>query len=379
MSPNFDRGSGQLVRLADVTSTSALLPPVARPRLGVVVDYADDFRDAVADVVEYEALGADLVTVSEAYSFDAVSKLGFLAARTERITLAAAILPIYSRTPTLMAMTAATLDTISGGRFELGLGASGPQVIEGFHGVPFSAPLARTREIIEIARSAWRGDRVEHSGRHYTIPLPADQGTGLGKPLKMIGQTARQRIPIYIAALAPKGVAQAAEIAEGWIPLFFHPELGARVWGAPVAEGLARRDASLPPLELLVQLPVYVGPGHERALEGYRARAALYIGGMGAKGANFYNAVVASMGFEAEAERIQDLYLAGDKAGAAAAVPEELLRATALIGDEEHVRERVGAFRAAGVSSLVVQPLAPSREARIAHVAAVRGMLDELD
>lgn len=353
-----------------------ILPPVARPRLGVVVDYADDFREAVADVVEYERLGVDLVTVSEAYSLDAVSKLGFLAARTERIALVSAILPLYSRTPTLLAMTAATLDAISGGRFELGIGASGPQVIEGFHGVPYSAPLARTRETIEIARSLWRGERIEHAGAQFTIPLPAEQGTGLGKPLKMIGELRRERIPIHVAALAPKGVAQAAELAEGWIPLFFHPERADRVWGAPVAEGLARRDPGLPPLDLIVQLPVFVGAGHEQALAGYRARAALYIGGMGARGANFYNAVVASMGFESEAARIQDAYLGGDRAAAAEAVPEELLRATSLIGDEGQVAERLGAFRAAGVSSLVLQPLAPGRDARLAHVGTVRRLLD---
>lgn len=341
----------------------------------MVVDYADDFLEAAADVVEFEKIGVDLATVSEAYSFDAVSKLGYLAAKTDKITLASAILPLYSRTPTLLAMTAATLDTISGGRFELGIGASGPQVVEGFHGVPFRAPLARTRETIEIVRSVWRGERIEHAGTEFTIPLPADRGTGLGKSLKMVGAVASSRIPIHVAALAPKGVAQTAELAEGWIPLFFHPELASAVWAEPLAEGLARRDPALAPLDLVVQLPLYVGAGHERALDGYRSRAALYIGGMGARGKNFYHDVVASMGYEDAADQVQDLYLGGDKAAAAAAVPEELLRATSLIGDEGQLRDRLDALRAAGVSSIVVQPLAPSREARMGHVAAVRALL----
>lgn len=359
-----------------MTSPSSLLPPVARPRLGVVVDYAADVLEAAEDVAELERIGADLVTVSEAYSFDAVSKLGFLAARTERIRLASAILPIYSRTPALLAMTAATLDVLSGGRFELGIGASGPQVIEGFHGVPFEAPLARTRDTIEIARAAWRGDRIAHTGRAVTVPLPPGRGTGLGKPLALIGRPGSASIPIHVAALAPRAVAQAAELAEGWMPALFHPERAERVWAEPLARGLERRDPALPPLDVVVQVPLFIGDGHERALDGHRRQTALYIGGMGARGANFYTTVAAELGYPEEAARIQDRYLAGDKDAAAAAVPEELLRATSLVGDADHVRERLAAFARAGVGSLAVQPLAPTRARRLAHVARVRELLD---
>lgn len=211
-------------------------------RLGVVFDYADDFTTSAAEVTEFERLGVDLVSVPEAYSFDAVSQLGYLAAITKRMTLASSILPIFSRTPALLAMTAAGLDSVSGGRFELGIGSSGAQVIEGFHGVPFSAPLARIRENVEICRKVWRRERLQFHGAHYTIPLPTDQGRGLGKPLKIINRPVRDAIPIAIAALTPKAVAQAAEIADGWLPLFYLPEKADAAWGASLAEGGARRS-----------------------------------------------------------------------------------------------------------------------------------------
>ncbi len=186
--------------------------------------------------------------------------------RRERLQLASGILQIYSRTPTLTAMTAAGLDYVSGGRFVLGIGASGPQVIEGWHGVPYDAPVGRTREIIEICRAVWRRERLEYAGRHYTIPLPPDQGTGLGKPLKLINHPVRDRIPIVVAALGPKNVAMAAELAEGWEPIFYLPEKAAEVWADSLAAGAARRDPSLPPLDVIAQAQ----PGHRRR----RARAA---------------------------------------------------------------------------------------------------------
>src|SRR5580700_4335323 len=198
-------------------------------RIGIFLNYAGGFAETVVELADYEKAGLDIVFVPEVYSFDAVSQLGYLAARTDRVQLASGILQIYSRTPALTAMTAAGLDYVSGGRFVLGLGASGPQVIEGWHGVPYDAPIGRTRELIEICRMVWRRERLEYHGRHYTIPLPADQGTGLGKPLKLINHPVRDRIPIVVAALGPKNVAMAAELAEGWEPIFYLPERAADV------------------------------------------------------------------------------------------------------------------------------------------------------
>jgi F420-dependent oxidoreductase-like protein len=343
-------------------------------RLGVAIDYSEDFAVAASDVQEFERVGADVVAVAEAYSFDAVSRLGYLAAVTSTITLTSAILPIYSRTPTLLAMTAAGLDSISGGRFELGLGSSGPQVIEGFHGVPFTAPLGHLRETVEICRSVWRRERVEHDGRYYQVPLPADHGTGLGKPLKLINEPVRSAIPISIAALAPKGVEQTAEIANGWLPLFYYPELAEAAWGAPLAAGLAKRDPALAPLDTVVSVPLYLGNHADAVLGLYRQRIALYVGGMGARGANFYNDLAVRYGYADAAAEIQDLYLAGEKDAAAAAVPDDLVRATSLIGDEAHVRERLAALREAGVTTVLVQPLARTSAERIEHVEAARAL-----
>jgi F420-dependent oxidoreductase-like protein len=347
-------------------------------RLGITIDYSDDFATGAAEVPEFERVGADVIEVPEAYSFDAVSRLGYLAAITSTITLSSGILPIYSRTPTLLAMTAAGLDSVSGGRFELGIGTSGPQVIEGFHGVPFASPLAHLRETVEICRSVWRRDRLVHSGRAYTIPLPADQGTGLGKPLKIINTPIRESIPIAIAALAPKAVAQTAEIADGWMPLIYHPERAHLAWGDSLAEGSARRDPALKPLDTIVQVPLFIGDHIEPFMEAYRHRIALYIGGMGARGANFYNDVAVRYGYVDEAATVQDLYLAGDKAAAAAALPDDLLTSTALIGSESHVRERVAALTESGATTIVVMPLSPTASGRIESIEAVRGMLDGL-
>jgi F420-dependent oxidoreductase-like protein len=346
----------------------------APQRLGVTIDYSDDFAVAASDTREFERVGADVVAVSEAYSFDAVSRLGYLAAVTSTITLTSAILPIYSRTPTLLAMTAAGLDSVSGGRFELGLGTSGAQVIEGFHGVPFTAPLGHLRETVEICRAVWRRERIEHQGKQYSIPLPASEGTGLGKPLKIINTPVRASIPISIAALAPRGVTQTAEIANGWFPLFYHPERAEAAWGDALATGLAKRDEALGPLDVVVQVPLYLGDHADAVLAAYRDRIALYVGGMGARGANFYNDLAVRYGYADEAARVQELYLAGEKDAAAAAVPDDLVRATALVGDEAHVRERLAALRAAGVSTVLVQPLGRTSAARIEAVEAARAL-----
>jgi F420-dependent oxidoreductase-like protein len=344
-------------------------------RIGMSLNYAGGFAETVNELADYEKAGLDIVFVPEAYSFDAVSQLGYIAARTERLQLASGILQIYTRTPTLTAMTAAGLDYVSGGRFTLGIGASGPQVIEGWHGVPYHAPLARTREIIEICRKVWRRERLEHAGQHYQLPLPPGQGTGLGKSLKLINHPVRERIPIIVAAIGPKNVAMAAELAEGWEPIFYYPEKAASVWGEPLATGLARRDGSLPALDVVAQAPLAIGEDVTSYLELGRPLLALYIGGMGAHrdaGPNFYYELAVRYGFGAEAARIQDAYLGGRKDEAAAQVPAELLAGTALVGPEGHVAQRLAALRESGVTTVNVTPLAPTHAERVALIERVR-------
>jgi F420-dependent oxidoreductase-like protein len=343
-------------------------------RIGMGLNYAGGFTETVAELADYEKAGLDIVFVPEAYSFDAVSQLGYLAARTERLQLASGILQIYTRTPTLTAMTAAGLDYVSGGRFVLGLGASGPQVIEGWHGVPYDAPLGRTREIIDICRSVWRRDRLEYEGRHYQIPLPPGQGTGLGKPLKLINHPVRERIPIIVAALGPKNVAMAAELAEGWEPIFYFPERAAEAWGGPLAAGAAKRDPSLPALDVIAQAGLAIGEGTEGLRDLSRPMLALYIGGMGARGRNFYNDLVVRFGFEAEAAAIQEAYLDGRKDEAAALVPAALLEGTSLIGPRSLVAERVAAMRESGVTTLNVAPLAATHAERVALIEEIRDL-----
>lgn len=325
----------------------------------MTITYSDDPLKAVAHAQAMEKAGVDQAWVAEAYSFDAVSTLGFLAASTESMELVSGILPIYSRTPTLIAMTAATLDSLSGGRFALGLGASGPQVIEGWHGVPYDRPLGRTREVIEICRKVWKRERLEHQGRNYQMPLPADQGTGLGKPLKLINTPLREDIPIYIASIGEKNVQLTAEIATGWIPVFFHPEKANDAWGASLDAGKALRDPALGELEIIAGGMAAITSTEEEAVamrNFARPNAALYIGGMGAKSKNFYNTLFRRYGYEAEAELVQDLYLSGKKEEAAAAIPDEFLAATNLVGTEGFIKDRLAAFADAGVTSLTLHP-----------------------
>ena len=340
----------------------------------MLLGYSDGFAETVAEIAEHERAGLGVVWVPEAYSFDAVSRLGYLAARTSRLEIAAGVLQIYTRTPTLTAMTAAGLDFVSGGRFTLGLGASGPQVVEGFHGVRYDAPVARTREIVEICRAVWRRERLEHEGRHYRIPLPADEGTGLGKPLRLVNRPVRERIPIALAALGPRNVALAAEIAEGWLPILYVPERAGLLWGAALAEGHAKRDPALGPLDVVASAALCITDDAdvaERALDDQRPFVALYAGGMGARGRNFYNDVVRGYGWADAAREIQDLYLGGKKDAAAAAVPQEMIEAMSLIGPRGHVAERLAAFAEAGVTTVNVTPLGGSTAERVAQVEAV--------
>jgi F420-dependent oxidoreductase-like protein len=327
-------------------------------RIGIALDYSRGFHEAVDRIVELEKSGIDVAVVAEAYSYDAVSQLGYLAAKTNTVELASGVFPIYIRTPSLLAMTAAGLDFVSDGRFRLGIGTSGPQVIEGFHGVEFDAPIGRTREIVEICRLVWRRERVRYDGKYYQLPLPADRGTGLGKALQLINHPVRERIPISIAALGPKNVELTAEIAEGWHPVFFYPERAASVWGAALAAGNAKRDPALGPLDVMVHASLAIGDDVEERLAWTKPQLGLYLGGMGAKGRNFYHNVATRYGYGEVADRIQELYLAGRKREAIEAVPDELVRGLSLIGPRGFVAERLAAFAEAGVTTMLVSPLA---------------------
>jgi F420-dependent oxidoreductase-like protein len=344
-------------------------------RVGMMLNYAGGFSETVSELADFERAGLQIVFVPEAYSFDAVSQLGFIAARTEALEIASGIVPIYSRTPALTAMTAAGLDYVSGGRFTLGLGSSGPQVIEGWHGVPYDAPIGRTRELIEICRMVWRRERLEYHGKHYELPLPAGQGTGLGKPLKLINHPVRMRIPVVIAALGPKNVALAAELAEGWQPIFYYPERAGLTWDAALAEGAARRDPQLPPLDVIAAAPLAVGDDVTHLRDLTRPLFALYIGGMGARGKNFYYDLACRYGYEDEANRIQDAYLAGRKDEAAALVPAELAEKTSLIGSLGYVKERLAAYREAGVTTLNVTALGATHAQRVKDIETVRELV----
>ncbi|MEV0365410.1 LLM class F420-dependent oxidoreductase [Nocardia fusca] len=345
-------------------------------RIGLSINYSGGFTEAAAEVADLERAGLDIVFVPEAYSFDAVSALGYLAAKTSRLQLASGILQLYTRTPTLTAMTAAGLDFVSDGRFVLGLGASGPQVIEGFHGVPYDAPIGRTRELVEICRKVWRRERLDYQGKYYQIPLPEGTGTGLGKPLKLINHPVRERIPVLLAALGPKNVALAAEVAEGWQPIFFLPERADAVFGDALRAGKARRDPGLGPLDIYAGPALAIGEDVEPLLGFVKPMLALYIGGMGAKGKNFYHTLATRYGYGAEADRIQELYLAGKKEEATQVVPDALVRDISLIGPAGYVKERVAAFAEAGVTVLNVAPLAATPADRVKLIEQFRAICD---
>lgn len=336
--------------------------------LSTPLKYSDDPIRNVEAVVALEQAGLDVVWVAEAYSYDAVSTMGYLAARTERVQIGSGILPIYSRTPTLTAMTAAGLDALSDGRTILGLGASGPQVIEGFHGVPYDKPIARTREIIEICRQVWRREPVQHNGI-YTIPLPEGQGTGLGKPLKIINHPKRADIPIWVASLGDKNVEMTAELANGWMPTVLIPEMMKEVFGPALDAGFAKRAPELGPLQI-------TGGGilaleedmFEPARQMARHMLALYIGGMGARGRNFYNTIFQRQGYADAAKLVQDLYLDGKKMEAAAALPDDFIERVTLIGSPGYVKERIASLRAAGVTHLHVNAVTADEPKLLAQV-----------
>lgn len=339
-------------------------------KLSTALMYAGNPRESANQVAAWEKAGLDMVWVAEAYGFDSPTLMGYLAAKTETVEIAAGILNVFSRTPGALLQTAAGLDNVSGGRAVIGLGASGPQVIEGFHGMPYERPLGRTREVVQILRAGLRRETLVHEGRNFTLPLPADQGLGLGKPLKLLTKPERADVPIWIAALGDKNVEMTAEIADGWLPHLFHPDKAAGVWGDALARGAAKRSADLGPLEISANAMVAIGEGPETKalLDLARPLYALYVGGMGARGKNFYNDLACQYGYEKEAQEIQDLYLGGNKRDAEAKVPLEWLEAGNLVGPRSYVEERIAAFREAGVTNLSIVPATEDPAATIAEV-----------
>ncbi|WP_280633618.1 LLM class F420-dependent oxidoreductase [Nocardioides sp. 1609] len=337
-------------------------------KLTTMLMYDGNPRAAADQVAALEKAGLDLVWVAEAYGFDSPTLMGYLAAKTETVEIGSGILNVFSRTPGALLQTAAGLDNVSAGRAVIGLGASGPQVIEGFHGMPYERPLGRTREVIDILRQGLRREPLAHTGRNFTLPLPADQGLGLGKPLKLLTRPERPQVPLWVAALGDKNVAMTAEVADGWMPHLFYPEKAQEVWGESLAAGAARRSADLGPLQVTAGGMLAIGEDVKGMLDLARPMYALYVGGMGAKGKNFYNDLACQYGYEEEATKIQDLYLSGKKKEAEALVPDEWLEAGNLVGPESYVKERIAAFRGAGVTHLQVLPATADPAATVAQV-----------
>ena len=328
-------------------------------KLSMMISYSGDFHADVQKVVELEKAGLDVVWVPEAYSFDAVSQMAYLAAKTETIEIGSAIMNVYSRTATAMAQTAAGLDMVSDGRFILGLGASGPQVIEGFHGVPYEKPMPRIRDYINVCRMTLKREKVIYDGPTVKIPLPEGQGTGLGKPLKIINHPVRDNIPIFWASLMGLSVKATAQHADGWLPIFFDPEKFHDVWGDEIKSGTAERSPELGQLQISAGGMVaigddLVGDKADAILDFSRPTTALYVGGMGARDKNFYNTIMQKYGYVDEAIAIQDEYLAGNKEKAASLVPGDMLARTNLVGPAGHVKERIAAYKEAGVTHLSV-------------------------
>jgi F420-dependent oxidoreductase-like protein len=323
-------------------------------RLGLNLGYwGSGPSDNIAMALEAERLGYHSLWTAEAYGSDAVTPLVWLAAHTERINVGTAIMQMPARTPAMTAMTAATLDLLTGGRFLLGIGASGPQVVEGWHGVVYGKLLTRTREYVQIVQTILKREApLEHHGEYYDIPVSG--GTGLGKPLKLIVHPLRSNIPIYIAAIGPKNVTLAAEIADGWLPVFFSPHR-AGVFRESLEEGFARRTdgKTLADFDIAPTVSVVVGDDVDACRMKVKPHLALYIGGMGARGKNFYNDLACRYGYEEAAKKIQDLYLAGMKNEAIVTVPDELVDEVALCGPRERIKDQLAAWREAGVTTLI--------------------------
>jgi F420-dependent oxidoreductase-like protein len=349
-------------------------------RISMGLSYTAGFREAVQQVVELERAGLDQVMVAEAYGFDSISQIGYLAAKTSTVEIATGILNVYSRTAALVAMTAAGCDYVSDGRFLLGLGASGPQVVEGFHGVPYERPMVRIKEYIEACRMIWkREEKFDFQGQTVKAPLAVGEGTGLGKALKIINHPLRSQIPIWWASLKGRSVEATAEMADGWLPVFFVPDKFQQVWGTSLKAGTAKRDPSLGTLDIAAGGMVAIGEdlvGEKRnaILDQARPTTALYLGGMGAPGKNFYNDICVAYGYEKEAAEVQDLYVDGKKADAAAAVPGEMLELSHLVGPRSYIKERIGVYKEAGVTVLTINPVGPNP---VETVESLRAIIDE--
>jgi F420-dependent oxidoreductase-like protein len=331
-------------------------------RLGLNLGYWGAGNDPanLALAKQADDLGYAVVWAAEAYGSDAVTVLTWIAAQTTRIDVGAAVLQIPARTPAMTAMTAATLDTLSGGRFRLGLGVSGPQVSEGWHGVRFTSPVGRTREYTQIVRSALRRERLKFEGEHFTLPLP----DGPGKALRLTVRPARKHIPLYLAAIGPKNLELTGEIADGWLPVFFSPSHAAEQL-AHVRAGAERAGRTLDGFDVVPTVPLVPGEDWRVCADAVRGYAALYLGGMGSREKNFYNRLACRMGFAAEAAEVQEKYLAGDRAGAMAAVPAEFLDATSLLGPKERIAEKMTEYAEAGVTTLSVSPYTPDAAAAL--------------
>jgi F420-dependent oxidoreductase-like protein len=343
-------------------------------RLGLNLGYwgAGDDAGNLALAQEADRLGFSVAWAAEAYGSDAVTVLTWVAAHTEHMDVGSAIFQIPARSPAMAAMTAATLDSLSGGRFRLGIGASGPQVSEGWHGVRFDAPLGRTREYVDIVRMALRRDKVQYDGKHYQLPLP----DGPGKPLKLIVHPVRDSIPIYIAAIGPKNLELAGEIADGWLAIFFSPEHAGEQL-EHVKAGAAKAGRDIGDFDVVPTVPVVLGDDLQACAEPLKAYAALYIGGMGSREKNFYNALARRMGYEKEAEQIQNLYLGGDKMAAMQAVPFEFVDQTSLLGTKERMVDRLQAYAASGVTTLSITPWAPTFDGRMDTLRTVVDAMDK--
>jgi F420-dependent oxidoreductase-like protein len=332
-------------------------------RLGFYMGYAPpgtNPTELIALAQEAERLGYDSAWAAEAWGTDAVSVLAWLAATTSTIKIGSAILQMPARTPANTAMTAATLDLMSEGRFLLGLGTSGPQVVEGWHGEPWGKPLAKTREYIEVVRTALRREKLEFEGEHYSVPYNGPDATGLGKPLKLMMRPLRAEIPIYLASLRRRSVELATEIADGWLPIFFSPERARQTFPVPFA-----RDG----LDIAPAVPAVLSDDVETAREVLKPYYALYVGGMGARGKNFYNELAGEYGFEEAAQQIQDLFLDGKQRDAAAAVPDELVDELALVGPRERIAERLDAWKESGATAMLVSTRDPATLRAVAELS----------
>ncbi len=345
-------------------------------RLGLNLGYWSAERggsaaDDVALAQEAERLGFAVVWAAEAYGSDAATVLAYVAAHTQRIDVGAAVFQIPGRSPANCAMTAATLDVLSGGRFRLGLGVSGPQVSEGWHGVRFDRPLARTREYRDVVRLALSRQRVRYEGEHYVLPLPG----GPGKALQLTVHPVREHLPMYLAAVGPRNLELAGELFDGWLGIFYSPE-HAQESLASVRTGRARAGLDLDGFDVVPTVPLVVGDDPQACADAVRGYAALYVGGMGSREQNFYNRLAVRMGFEQAAREVQDRYLARDVAGAAAAVPYEFLAQTSLLGPREQIAERMAAFADSGVTTLSLALTAPDLEQRRAALRTAAEALE---